>query len=133
MKHPTLLAASALLVLAAPAVAQESAPPPAFDEAPMAGPELDLQQTMAMRCSIAFALVADWQAAGEAAGEAYPPIEDRGREYFVRTMARLMDETGMDRDQLRVVLDREVGEVQAGGMTDEIMPACLVALDASGL
>ena len=133
MKHPTLLAASALLVLAAPAVAQEGAPPPALDETPMVEPELDLQQTMAMRCSIAFALVADWQADGEAAGDAYPPIEDRGREYFVRTMSRLMDETGMDRDELRAVLDQEVEEVQTGGMTEKIMPACLVALDASGL
>jgi hypothetical protein len=48
-------------------------------------------------------------------------------------MARLMDETGLDRDELRVVLDREVAEVRAGGMVEEIMPACMVALDASGL
>jgi|SRR5690606_24663265 len=125
-----------LAIFAAPLLAASAIPAAAQDDAwaaPLPEPALDLQQTMAMRCSIAFALVADWQEAGEAAGEAYPPIEDRGREYFVRTMVRLMDETGLTRDQLRAVLDREIEQVRGGDMTDEIMPACLVALDVSGL
>jgi hypothetical protein len=132
MKAISILIAPALAALAVPAFAQD-APPPVPQAAPVAEPELDLEQTMAMRCSIAFALVADMQVAEEEAGSAYPPMEERGREYFVRTMARLMDETRLDRDELRVVLDREVGEVRAGGMVEEIMPACMVALDASGL
>lgn len=132
MKTALSLVAPVLAALAVPALAQD-APPPEPVPAPWAEPELDLEQTMAMRCSIAFALVADMQVAGEEAGLAYPAIEERGREYFVRTMARLMDETGLDRDRLRVVLDREVAEVRAGSMVEEIMPACMVALDASGL
>jgi hypothetical protein len=132
MKSPPFFIAPALAALAIPAMAQDT-PPPEPVPAPLAGPELDLEQTMAMRCSIAFALVADMQVAGEKAGLAYPALEERGREYFVRTMARLMEETGLDRGELRVVLDREVAEVRAGGMVEEIMPACMVALDASGL
>jgi hypothetical protein len=132
MKAAPFFIAPALAALAIPAIAQD-APPAEPVPAPLAEPELDLEQTMAMRCSIAFALVADMQVVGEEAGLAYPAIEERGREYFVRTMARLMDETGLDRDELRVVLDREVAEVRVGGMVEEIMPACLVGLDASGL
>jgi hypothetical protein len=79
MKAAPFFIAPALAALAIPAIAQD-APLPEAVTAPLAEPQLDLEQTMAMRCSIAFALVADMQVAGEEAGLVYPAIEDRGRE-----------------------------------------------------
>lgn len=59
----------------------------------------------------------------------------RGREYFVRSSARLMDETGASREQIRQLVQREVVALQAesagpGGATfPALARSCLVLLD----
>ena len=78
----------ALALFAVPASAQQPA-----------RPAMSLEQQMLLRCSAAFAIVADQQARGLASAGAYPPMAQRGREFFVRSSARLMDELHLPREQ----------------------------------
>lgn len=123
-----------LLILAAalfavPAAAQD------------ARPQLSLEQTMQLRCSAAFAIVAGEQQRGVASALAYPPLGERGREYFVRSGARLMDQLHLSREQLQAALRAEVEglqkqSVEAGdpaAIVHGLMQPCLAALEASGL
>ena len=115
--------------------ATQAAAPPAPQDAPAADAlsPLPAAQQGAIRCSAAFALVAERQRQGDEAALVYPPVGERGREFFVRTGARLMDETGMTRDAVEARLRTQAGVILAEGSLDEIMPACLMLLDASGL
>lgn len=115
-------AALALASLASAAQAQE---PPK--------PNLTIEQRTALRCSVAFALVAEGQARGDAAMAAYPVLGERGREFFVRTSARIMDETGMSRDAVAGLLGAEVESLREEGALDRVMSPCMLLLDASGL
>lgn len=111
----------ALAVLAAvPVLAQERAP-------------LDVSQRTALRCSVAFALVAEGQAQGDPAMAAYPELGTRGREFFVRNAAQIMDEAGLDRDAVAGLFAGELNELRADGALEAVMPPCLLLLDASGL
>ena len=95
-------------------------------------PDLTLEQASGLRCSVAFGLVHRAQRDGELAN--YPVMAERGQEFFVRTTARLMDELDTDRDTIMGLVMREHEEF--GGSPerlDEVMPACLLMLDASGL
>ena len=95
-------------------------------------PDLTLEQASGLRCSVAFGLVHRAQRDGELTH--YPVMAERGQEFFVRTTARLMDELGADRETIMGLVVREHEEF--GGSPerlDEVMPACLLMLDASGL
>lgn len=112
MKRLGLILLGALLAHCPPALAQAPAP-------------LSLDHRMLLRCSAAFALVANRQANGEPAALVYPPMAARGREFFVRASARVMDEAGLGRDALAAALRAE-----AAGLADEetlaaLMPVCL--------
>lgn len=120
MKRISVILAAALL--AAPAVAQVAAPP-----------RLSLEHRMLLRCSAAFALVANRQGTGDASVQQYPPLKERGSEYFVRASARVMDEAGLDRDAVSEALRAEAESLLVGDTLAAIMPVCLSALDATGL
>lgn len=120
---PFTVAAALPLVAAVPAVAQGSAAPP----------QLTLEQSTALRCSAAFAIVAADQAAGDAKALEFPPMAQRGREFFVRASAQLMDEAGVTRTDVAALLQAEAQRQRYTGTTAEIMPACLLLLDASGI
>ena len=109
------------LLLAAPASAQVA--PPA--------PQLSLEHRMLLRCSAAFALVAYRQDAGDASAQQYPPLKQRGSEFFVRASARVMDEAKLDRAAIGEALKVEAQALLQGGTLAAIMPACLSALEAS--
>ena len=117
-----------LALLTAPAAAQE--PPP-----------LTLEHRMLLRCSAAFAIVAGEQRRGVATALAYPPLAERGREYFVRSSVRLMDDLAITREQVEASLRGEVEALQKAaaeaadpaGYVDGVMQPCLAALEASGL
>ncbi|MEL7690857.1 hypothetical protein [Citromicrobium bathyomarinum] len=94
---------------------------------------LNAAQQGALRCSAAFALVAEKQKQGDPAALEYPPLGERGREFFVRSGAQLMDQAGMTRETLAAHLRREVDAIRADGSLEQIMPPCLLLLDASGL
>lgn len=119
-----LLPAAAALAGLVPAAAQAQQP---------AAPELTIQQKTALRCSTAFALVAEGQARGDPAMADYPPLGERGREFFVRSSAQLMDETGMSREAVAALLAAEIEALREPGALDGVMPPCLLLLDASGL
>jgi hypothetical protein len=123
--------AAPLLLLAAPVSAPVSAQ----------APTLTIEQQTLLRCSAMFALVAGEQAKGDKVALGYPPLAERGREYFVITAAKLSDELGIPREQVFDLVNREVTRVQAersgaanpAQITDRIMQSCLLSLTASGL
>ena len=94
---------------------------------------LSLEQQTALRCSAAFAMVASGQARGEADMVRYPALGTRGREFMVRSSARLMDDAGLTRDQIATMLEAEVLALREQERLAAIMPPCLALLDASGL
>jgi len=96
-------------------------------------PALSLQAQASLRCSAAFALVSYGQAAGDPAALAWPQIDPKGREYFVRTMAKIMDETRLDRDQAAALAEHEAKRLLDAKEVDAVMPACLQLLESSGL
>ncbi len=96
-------------------------------------PQLSLEQQTSLRCSAAFAIVASEQAAGKAEALSLPPLAERGREFFVRFSARLMDETGMTREQVAGLIAAQASTLRDDEAVAQVMPACLLLLDASGL
>ena len=116
MKRIALLLAA--LSMAVPAFAQPA-------------PHRSLEHKMLLRCSAAFALVANRQAAGDADALRYPPLEERGKEFFARASARVMDEARLDRAGIAQALEAEARTMVKGGELAAIMPVCLSALDAS--
>ena len=125
MKRIALTLAAAL-VAAVPAAAQD--PPP-----------MTLEQQMLVRCSAAFAIVAGEQEREVATARAYPPLNERGREFFVRSGARLMDELHLTREALAALMKAEVERLQAKSIAsddpaaavDEVMQPCLALLPPS--
>ncbi len=125
MSKPAVLSAAALLALvpAAAALAQPAV--------------VDLDT--AVRCSAAFGIVAAEQARGNAQARAYPPLAQRGREFFVQTGARLMDEQKLTRPQVQARMKAEVEGLQrqAAASADPaaamrgVMTPCLTLLDAT--
>ena len=126
MKLFPIVAVAALL--GAPALAQEARP-------------MSLEQQMLLRCSAVFAVVASEQARGAPSSNAYPPLGERGREFFVRSGARLMDELGLSREGLAARLTAEVELLQRNAAAadnpaayvDSVMQPCLAYLQANGL
>lgn len=110
------------LLLAAPGLAQTPAPEPA---------PLNLQQSTALKCSAAFALGAAAQARGE--GKQWPALAVRGREFFVRTSAQIMDETGWSRDLVALRLADQAKALGEPGALAAALPPCLLLLDAAGI
>ena len=98
--------------------------------APVEPPRLDLEQKAALRCATAFAIVAALQARGGAID--FPPLEVRGKEFFVRATARIMDDTGATREQLQELVQQEADSLTPQ-VLDDAMPACLLMLEASGV
>lgn len=114
--------AALALLFAAPLLAQD---------VPAPLPPLTIAQQTSLRCSAAFAMVAAGQAKGEADTLSYPSLAKRGREYFVRVAARVMDETGATREQLQALMLGEAAAIRAEGpkSLSALMPPCLMLLD----
>ncbi|WP_369026186.1 hypothetical protein [Qipengyuania sp. RANM35] len=125
------LIAPIALVLAAPGIAQDSpaptAPAPTLES-------LSLEQRTSLRCSVGFAIVNRLQGDGSPEGTKYPPLGERGREFFVRSTAKLMEDTGADRAAVGDLVNAQIAELVADeGQLDAILPGCIALLDASGL
>lgn len=117
----------AALTLAASSTAQEAEVDPSL-------PDLTMEQETALRCGVAFALVQNGKVAGDASVQDYPEPGERGREFFVRTTAQLMEQTGANREAVGMLVIREVKSLKNNPQAlREIMPACMMMLDASGL
>lgn len=124
-----------LLTLALMGAALPASAQPADTGEEAALPPLNLQQQASLRCGVTFGLVAGGQERGEENALAYPPMEPRGREFFIRTTAQLMDEAGLTREQVQamVMIQLEALDAMGENAVAETMPACLSLLDASGL
>jgi len=94
---------------------------------------LSLENVALLRCSAAFALISHRQANGEAAALQWPALDPRGREFFVRALARIMDETGMSREQVSQLAEAEAQRLIDQDRFDDVMPNCLLMLAASGV
>ncbi len=95
-------------------------------------PRLTLDQETAVRCSVAFAIVASEQASGTPLAAGWPVLGQRGREFFVRTGARLMDETGATRPQVQALFSRSAGDLRGSGLAQRLASLrspCLALLD----
>lgn len=93
-------------------------------------PQLSLDHRMLVRCSAAFAIVAMGQENGNAEAMRYPDLSQRGREFFVRASARVMDEAGLDREQIEAALSAEAQDLWDNGTLADVMPVCLSLLPA---
>lgn len=105
----------------------------AQEPAPAEPPRLSLEQRMLLRCAASFALVANRQQAGEQWALAYPPLDERGRAFFVRSGARVMDEAALDTAALDRILAGEAQDIVANDQIPALMPICLDLLEQSGL
>lgn len=108
---------------------------PAFAQSGAAAdaPALSLDQRMLIRCSAAFALVANGQESGEEAALTFPDLRERGREFFVRSSAQVMDEAGLDRQQISTILTAEAQDIRDNRSLETVMDVCLGVLNQSGL
>jgi hypothetical protein len=131
-----------LASIAAPLLLQSAPAAPPDDSAPTEAPltsldDLPIEQATGPRCGIAFALVSRWQRTGDERGAGYIDMESGGgREFFVRTMARLMDDTGLDRDQLATLANAEMLKLdteEGAERVEAMMPACLLMKRSAGL
>ena len=137
MRSPVLALAAAVAVVASPLAAQQ---PPAPAAAPAADPASGLATATRgdLTCAAAFAIAASEQQRGVVSALGLPPLAVRGKEFFVRTGAKAMDEAGLGREAVRALFEGEVARLQAqardGGSPDAalaaVMPQCLVRLDA---
>ena len=133
----TLIPGIAFLFLASTAGAQDTAPadtsePPAIT---MELVDLPIEQQTALRCAVAVAIATESQREGNVQGKDWPDLleNNRGREFFVRSMAKLMDDTGIAREGIALRGRKEAEALMREGQLDAVMPACLRMLDATGL
>jgi len=95
--------------------------------------QLTQEHSALLRCSAAFALVSYGQANGEAAANAWPEIDPRGREFFVRALAKIIDDTGLTRDQVAQLAEAKAQRLIDENLLDSVMPGCLLMLETSGV
>jgi hypothetical protein len=119
--------AVALALVASPALAQRPLP------ANPNPPQLTEEQRTLLHCSATFAIVSGRQHAGDKAALAVPDVTARGREYFVRALAQLIDEAHLDRQGVVGLVQAEAARLQDSPDLLAGMPACLASLEASKL
>ena len=100
---------------------------------PAAPQPLAQEHRALLRCAVAFAMVSGAQANGDAEAMKWPELGTRGREFFVRAMAQLMDATGRDRAAIGALASTEAQALTTNDEVGKIMPSCLLMLDASGV
>jgi hypothetical protein len=124
-------------LLAAAALALQPAPVPPETNASATLDMLPLEHAAAARCAVVFATVSRWQKAGDARGSDYPDIEAAGgREFFVRVMAKVMEDTGLGREDIIALSTSAADENEGEGGAERIkamMPACNLMKTAAGL
>jgi hypothetical protein len=133
---PTLfnVLAPALAPVLAPVLLMQSAPPagdPPFDLS-----QIPVTEATGPRCGIVFALVGEWQRAGDERGRAWPDmVATGGLEFFVQAMAQLMDQRSLDRPAVVQVVARDIERLKGAGdhRIAAMMPACLQIKQAAGL
>ncbi|QFT76738.1 hypothetical protein [Erythrobacter sp. THAF29] len=98
-----------------------------------ATPALTQESKALLRCSAAFALVSHGQSVGNEASLKWPKLDTRGREFFVRALAQLMDETKLGREGISQLASAEARRLLDKGEVEKVMPGCLLMLEGSGV
>lgn len=83
---------------------------------------------MLLRCSVAFAIVAGAQEREEEQALQYPPLDETGREFFVRALVQVVDETGLPAEDVADIAADEARAIFADGTHYQMMPVCLPLL-----
>lgn len=137
----SLIVLGAVLVAAAPFATADTAADPV--PAPAASQTAPLVAVVdadtAMRCSAAFGIIAGEQKRGVASALKYPPLDPRGREFFVQAAARLMEEQKLTREAMQQRFKAEVNKLQGQAIAASdpdayvrgVMDPCLKLLDAT--
>jgi len=104
-------------------------------------PQLDLEQKTLLRCSAAFQIIAYDQKRGDKDALAWPPLAERGKEYFVQAGAKLMAAHQLTHEQVDALFTAERKRLQDESVLADdprkfvksVMQPCLLSLDASGI
>lgn len=94
-----------------------------------AAPSLPVDLQAGLRCAALFSVISAEQARQGARD--WPPVAQRGREFFVRISARAMDAGKLDRPALQALMRGEVAAVRKPEMRSALKAPCLAMLDAS--
>ncbi len=117
--------------------AATSAAPSASPETITSLADLPIEEAATARCGVAFAVVGRWQRDNDPRGASYPDMENGGgREFFVRTVANLMDSHDLTRDAVARLIVREVSDLDSAAgvrQVQSMMPACLLMKQSAGL
>lgn len=131
MLMPLFIAALALQAAPVPAPAAPEA------KAPVTLDTLPLDQAAGVRCAVAFATISRWQQTGDPRAAGFPDIAaSGGREFFVQVMAKLMEDTGLLREDIVTLTARTAQENEAEGgeaRLKAMMPACQMLKSAAAL
>ncbi len=100
---------------------------------PVTEPSLTEENRAVIRCSAAFALIAARQDDGDPDAQQWPALTERGREFFVRSLAGIMDQHSLDRRQIASLVRAESLRMHDTDQPNQLMPACLLMLDATGV
>lgn len=98
--------------------------------------ELPLEEAAPPRCGVVFAIVDNAQKAGDARVDEWPVMaETNGREFFVRAMAKLMDDRKLTREQVDALVRREAQRLGSDEFrtVNQLMQPCLLMKQAAGL
>ncbi len=125
-----VFAAILALILVTPANAQPAAPDLS---------RITDDHRAALRCSALFAIIASEQMRGVESALRLPMLDYRGREFFVRTGAKVIEEAGIPREAVARLMEDEVARLQQQAMSREnpdvvmaeAMTACQPLLDAA--
>jgi hypothetical protein len=95
--------------------------------------KLSRDQGVLVRCSAAFALHARLAAEGKADPALPASLAGRGKEYFVRAGAQLIDEAGLSREEVTLLMEDEISHLADPVVLAATLPGCIRSLEASGL
>ena len=115
-----LALASALALAATPA---QAAP----------APQLDNAQQTSLKCAITLSIGTELQRRGDPVAAGWPPLGDRARDFFVRVMAQLMDDTGMTHDQVAALVREQSKPLADKKVVSRAMPGCVELMKDSGV
>lgn len=98
--------------------------------------QLPLTEAAAPRCGIVFALIEAAQQAGDSEAKQWPDLANaNGREFFVRAMAKLMEDRGLDQLAVRALAEREAVRLsnEDNRQAHALMEPCLLMKQTAGL
>lgn len=99
----------------------------------LAADPLTPAQEFKLHCGMVFAVIAAQQEQGDPRGKAYPPMKERGREYFLRAVNGVMQSTGMNQDEVKSLLTVQAKEFGQPEALEKAAPLCIKSLEDSGL